>query len=197
MVTDQNTCFKYYFKHCHAINENTSSFSFLKQLKEQGLIKYLTSYWVSSEWLCEALFPPHICTVYLGPEITKAITRGMSTCLLGRSKLTLKSNGRLVSLGAWMWPDAVHWVDAEYRLRLKVGHLPCGHLYSFYQLIPLTTLYLRVVSMHAPCGHKNLRKSVLTFHHADSGDWIQVLRSHSRHPYLANPSTNAAYLTDG
>lgn len=44
MVTDQNTCFKYCFKHCHAINENTSSFSFLKQLKEQGLIKYLTSY---------------------------------------------------------------------------------------------------------------------------------------------------------
>lgn len=98
--------------------------------------------------------PPHICTVYLGPEITKAITRGMSTYHFLRSKLTMKSNRHLVSLGVWIWGDVVQWMDAECQLKLRMGCLPYNHFYSLYQLIPLTTLYLRVESMHMPCRHK-------------------------------------------
>lgn len=67
------TLLKYGFEHCHAVNENTS-FSFLffptppphplQQLKEPGLLKYLTSYWVGLECLQKASFQQgHLCPV--------------------------------------------------------------------------------------------------------------------------------------
>lgn len=66
------TLLKYCFEHCHAVNENTSFaflfsspfFFFFKQLKAQGLIKYLTSYWVGLQCLQKAsLQQGHLCPV--------------------------------------------------------------------------------------------------------------------------------------
>lgn len=65
------TLLKYCFEHCHAVNENTSFallfssfFFFFRQLKAQGLIKYLTSYWVGLQCLQKASFQQgHLCPV--------------------------------------------------------------------------------------------------------------------------------------